>query len=522
MAEPLLLPGLGPTRTVAFGGGRPDDFVAGIQAEIRELYRADGVPWVLGYSGGKDSTLTTQLVWGAVAGLPPEQRTKTIHVITTDTGVENPVISAWVSRSLTHMREAAAAQGLPFEVHQLRPKVEDAFWTCLIGRGYAAPRPKFRWCTERLKIRPSNKFIRDVVAAHGEVILVLGIRKKESTSRALSMARHERGRVRERLSPNGSLPNSLVYSPIEALDTDEVWTLLMQYPNPWNQTNKDLLAIYQGASADSECPLVVDTSTPTCGDSRFGCWTCTMVSADKSMQAMISNDEEKEWMLPLLRLRDALDIADDRHLRDFRRSNGSLLLFNDRLVHGPYTQQAREDWLRRLLHAQTWIRAHGPDHVRDIELVSQEELCEIRRIWVLDKHEVEDSLPGIYLAETGESYPGPPLDSFLAFDADSMEVLREVCGDDEEMFLGVRALLGVERKFRTHSRRAGLFPALEKVARQFSYADEEEALAVARRRAELGRTTEPDEDQLALFDPDAPAWPPPSRPAASQPPQDQR
>ena len=70
--------------------------------------------------------------------------------------------------------------------------------------------------------------------------------------------------------------------------------------------------MYQGASEGGECPLVVDTSTPSCGDSRFGCWVCTLVEKDKSMHAMIQNDAEKEWMLPLLELRNELDPAQDR------------------------------------------------------------------------------------------------------------------------------------------------------------------------------------------------------------------
>ncbi|MEU2357711.1 hypothetical protein ABZ599_32855 [Streptomyces misionensis] len=163
------------------------------------------------------------LVWMALAGLPPAERTKVVHVISTDTGVENPVVAAWVNASLDSMRRAAAEQGLPIEAHRLTPAVEDSFWLCLIGRGYAAPRPKFRWRTERLKVKPSNAFIRAVVAAFGEVILVLGTRKAESRARARTMTRYEKRRVRDRLSPNGSLPNSLVYSPIEDLSNDEVW-----------------------------------------------------------------------------------------------------------------------------------------------------------------------------------------------------------------------------------------------------------------------------------------------------------
>ncbi|MFD8387397.1 DNA phosphorothioation system sulfurtransferase DndC [Streptomyces sp. NPDC059679] len=466
-------------------GGRPmRDVVQELLDEIRELYQADDVPWVVGYSGGKDSTLVLMLVWMALAGLPIEQRTKTVYVISTDTLVENPVVAAWANRSLDAMRAAAAEQDLPIEPHRLTPKTEDTFWVNLIGRGYAAPRPKFRWCTERLKIRPSNDFIQRVVSQHGQVILVLGIRKTESQARGRAMRRHEKGRVRDRVSPHGSLPNSLVYSPIEAFTTDEVWMALMQYRNPWGHSNKDLLAMYRGASADNECPLVVDTSTPSCGDSRMGCWTCTMVEHDKSLAAMVTNDEELHWMEPLLDLRDALDIEDDRHLRDFRRMNGSLLIHRDRLVHGPYLQSAREDWLRRLLRAQTWIRAKGPDYVRDLTLITLDELHLIRRIWVFDKHEIEDSLPLIYEEETGEPFPGRTLDESISFNAaqSMIEVLREVCGEDEQHYFLARALLETHRTYNTMQRRAGLLGALEDVLKKHSFDDEEQALAFAQSR----------------------------------------
>src|SRR5205823_11152665 len=135
------------------------------------------------YSGGKDSSAALQLVWNAVRELPAERRTKAIHVITTDTLVEQPLVAAWVDTSQARMREAARAQGLPFTPHKLVPEVEDSFWVNLIGKGYPAPRLKFRWCTERLKIRPSNKFIRDVARSSGEAILVLGTRKAESATR---------------------------------------------------------------------------------------------------------------------------------------------------------------------------------------------------------------------------------------------------------------------------------------------------------------------------------------------------
>ncbi|MEU9194985.1 DNA phosphorothioation system sulfurtransferase DndC [Streptomyces hundungensis] len=503
MTIPLNIP-ITPVRRLPFQGRSLSEVTAELTGEIRELYTADEVPWVIGYSGGKDSTAVLQLIWLALQQLPAEQRTKQVHVISTDTLVENPVVAAWVNTSLSTMRQAAAEQGLPIEPHALRPEIKDTFWVNLIGRGYPAPRPKFRWCTERLKIKPSNSFIRNVVAAHGEAIMVLGIRKAESQARARAMEKHEKHRVRDRLSPNANLPNSLVYSPVEDWTNDDVWEFLMQVPNPWGYNNHDLLTMYQGASDDGECPLVVDSTTPSCGSSRFGCWTCTLVEQDKSMTAMIRNDEEKEWMTPLLELRDKLDapfgyIEDpsdpelpagkkipyprtDKPARDFRRMNGKVMLFNDGAIHGPYLQSYREDWLRELLEAQTWIRTNAPQHVNNITLITPEELDEIRRIWVFDKHEVEDSLPRIYKEATGEDFPGGPLDDQLVMGANEMEILKEVCDDDLLHYNMVRELLSVERKYRTMTRRAGLFQALEEAVKKGYYEDHDDALAFAQRK----------------------------------------
>jgi DNA sulfur modification protein DndC len=456
--------------------------VDALVSQAQQLYRADDVPWVVGYSGGKDSTAVLQIVWLALADLPAEQRQKPVHVISTDTLVENPVVAAWVTHSLDVMRAAAEESGLPIKPHRLTPAVTDTFWVNLIGRGYPAPRPKFRWCTERLKIKPSNSFIRDMVRAHGEAILVLGTRKAESSGRSHRMTELEARRMRDLLSPNNSLPNCLVYSPVEDWSNDDVWTFLMQVGNPWGYSNKELLTMYQGASPDGECPLVVDASTPSCGDSRFGCWTCTLVDKDKSMAAMIQNDEEKEWMLPLLDLRNALDVPGDRHLRDFRRMNGSVQLFHGKPIPGPYTQSSREEWLRRLLEAQAFIRAEGPEYMRSLELITLAELEEVRRIWVVEKHEFEDHLPVIYAQTLGEPYPGRPLDEHLPLGPEMIEMLREVIGEDRLHFELVRELLDIEQRYRAQARRAGLFDSLERALRRGFYDDEDDATERAQQR----------------------------------------
>jgi len=480
-----------------------------IKEEIRDLYLSDGVPWVVGYSGGKDSTATLQLIWLALTELPADQRSKPVHVIATDTLVENPVVAAWVNRSLGRMQEAAKQQQLPIHPHRLTPQISNTFWVNLIGKGYPAPRQKFRWCTERLKIQPSNEFILSVVRENGEAILTLGTRKSESAARGRNMAHHEKKAVRDRLTPNASLTNCMIYTPIEDWSNDDVWMFLMRVANCWGHSNKDLMGMYRGASEDGECPLVVDTSTPSCGNSRFGCWVCTLVDEDKSMGAMIRNDSEKEWMLPLLDLRNELDFRSeearqrDRQRRDFRRITGQLTYYKNvngepQLVPGPYVQDAREYWLRRVLQAQREVRQRAPEGLEDIELISHEELEEIRRIWVVEKHEIEDRLPKIYAEEVGEPYPGEPIDDNLIFDSDTLDVLREACGGDNLHFEMVRNLLDAERRYRTMASRRGLFGELEQIIRRCFYEDEADAMsrAEAKHAAKQGQFVHQDDNGL--------------------------
>lgn len=441
-----------------------------LTAEIQELYCQDEIPWIIGVSWGKDSSCVLQLIWNAIAALPAEKRTKTIYVISTDTLVENPIVSVWVRKSLKQLTKAASKYNMPFQANLLKPEVKNTFWVCLMGKGYPAPRNKFRWCTERMKIQPANEFIRKTVRSHGETILVLGTRKTESANRAATMKKHEQKRKRDRLSPNSRLPNSLIYTPIEDWRTDEVWMYLMQWENPWGGNNKDLFRMYRGATADNECPLVVDTSTPSCGDSRFGCWVCTMVNKDKSMEAMIQNDEEKEWLQPLLDIRNDLDVKNDRHRRDFRRLYGKVELFERNAdgktsiepIPGPYTKKWREYWLNKVLEAQVKVRENAPQEFKDIELITQEELSEIRRIWLEEKHEFDDSLPRIYQEVMGEDFQDIRLgvdESLLG--ADEWEILQEICEDEMQLELMAK-LLDTERQFHLLTRRLGIYESLEK------------------------------------------------------------
>ena len=465
------------------------DVIEGLKETIRNLYLADDIPWVIGYSGGKDSTATLQLVWLALQEMDREKLKKTVHIINTDTLVESPIIEKWVENALDIMQKSADEQNLPFITHRLTPEVNNTFWVNLIGRGYPFPRKKLRWCTDRLKIQPVNNFIKNKIAEHGEIILVIGTRKAESSNRAKTMAKYEKLRVRELLSPNPTLANELVFSPLEDWKDDDVWVFLMQYRNPWGLSNHELQTLYMSATEDNECPMMTDKNLPSCGKSRFGCWVCTMVEKDKSMEAMIANDDEKAWMTALLEFRNLFgDEEKDRERRSFRKMQGYLTGSYERLHHGPYLKEIREQWLKRLLEIQKDINENGPEEFSDLELISIEELREIRRIWVNEKHEFDDSLPEIYESVIGVKFEDPEWIANEAFGKDEWDVLKQVCNDlypDEELsFEMMYSLIDIEASINSVNERKGILNSLESCIRKTFYSNEADATSYYREQLE--------------------------------------
>lgn len=332
-------------------------------------------PWILGFSGGKDSTMLLQLVWYAIASLKPAERKRPIHIICNNTLVENPKILTYVEKVLKQISKAATKQKMPFTVNQTTPRLEDSFWVNMIGKGYPAPNSKFRWCTERLKISPTSRFILDKINEEGEVIILLGTRSDESSNRAKSMKKYEikGSRLRKHI-----FPNSYVFAPIKDVVTEEVWQYLLSAKSPWGSQNRDLVTLYGNASG-GDCPLVTDISTPSCGNSRFGCWVCTVVSKDKSMEGLIENGEE--WLEPLLDIRDFLAHTIDRKRPDYdpfeyrmnkRRNNADGI--------GPYQPKWRKYLLEQILKAQKIIQKEQPNMV----LISNQELVAIQVTWYRD------------------------------------------------------------------------------------------------------------------------------------------
>jgi DNA sulfur modification protein DndC len=345
-----------------------------IKAEY--LSTSQGFPWIVGFSGGKDSTLVTHGVFQALEETPPSLRTREIHIVSNDTMVESPLVLAHLDRSSRDIEAGAEALGLPIQIARTKPELDKTFWTLLIGKGYPTPNQQMRWCTDRLKIQPTSEYIKANIEKSSSAIVVLGVRKSESNTRLQSINKHS-NLENSNLTPHGSLIGAFIFRPIVDLTTDEVWEILGSQEAPWGGNHKGLIQLYRDAEG-GECPVVLSKDeAPGCGtnSSRFGCWTCTVVEKDKSLQGFV--DSGKEIYRPLIDFRNWLvSIRNNPEYRSALRRNGRLQFdLNGRHIPGPFTIQARHEILERLLETE---RAFGS------KLIQDDEIEMIRNIWTAE------------------------------------------------------------------------------------------------------------------------------------------
>jgi DNA sulfur modification protein DndC len=441
-------------------------------AEIQQTYRSDNRPWVVGFSGGKDSTTVLELVYLAMVKLKPEERHKPLFVVSSDTLVETPVVVNLVKETLQQINETAAQEGIPMTAHQVYPNPKETFWVNLLGKGYPAPTTRFRWCTERLKITPINRFILDKISKYQEVIIVLGSRRQESTARAQSLKKKQRLEG-SRLAKH-TLPSAYIYTPIETWSNDDVWEFLLSVPRPWGGDNQELFKLYKDSNA-GECPLVLDTSTPSCGNSRFGCWVCTVVHKDRAMEGMIESGET--WLQPLLDFRNELANTTNpekkNEFRNFKRRTGKVTYVkgsidneeNKEVKHipGPYWLTQRQKWLKELLILEKQFQAQG----YDLKLLTEPELHQIRKEWIDDPNEPDwaDSLPRIYQEVYGRDLNWVENDagSFTKPDAELLEELETKYAAPAPMIM---KLLELELTMDGLSKRSGIFQKIEAILTQ--------------------------------------------------------
>ena len=359
------------------------DIVARLEA-VREVMLAEyrkkhSDPWIVAYSGGKDSTLLLHLTWEIMLSLPPEERRREIHVMANDTLVESPLVIQHLKKSLSIIRKSASKASLPVRVTMTKPYVDQTFWVNLIGRGYIPPTRNFRWCTDRMKILPTERLLEKLMLAHKRAVLLVGTRKSESQNRRRNMNKH--GVKAHNMNPHGSIKGCRMFAPLADLLDEDVWMILMQLKPPWGGSHRDLVTLYRNAGG-GECPLVLSKEdAPSCGTTspRFGCWTCTVVKKDRSLRGLIDaghEDEEKlealadfrEWLIDLR--------ENDGNRCDFRRDGRTKRRSDGSIVYGPFKLSVRKQILGGLQELQCTI---------EDELISQSELELIEEIWDRDQ-----------------------------------------------------------------------------------------------------------------------------------------
>lgn len=357
-----------------------ENIVADIKAEY--LSETQRYPWIIGFSGGKDSTLVAHAVFDALLAVTPSDRTRDVHMVSNDTLVESPLVIAHMSTVQKQIENAAKNLGLPITVVTTHPDTEKTFWSLLIGKGYPSPNQSMRWCTDRLKIQPTSTYILNNISKHGAAIVVLGVRKDESNSRRNSIDKFQ-NMENSNLTPHSALPGAFIYRPIVDLTLDDVWEILGKNPPPWGGTHDNLIQLYRDAGG-GECPVVLSQEeAPGCGtsSSRFGCWTCTVVEKDKSLQGFI--DVGNHHFKALVDFRDWLkEIRNKPEHRQVERRNGRMQFdLAGKHIPGPFTIQARKMILDRLLETENEFgnKLISKEEIDIIESTWAEELLKIKK-----------------------------------------------------------------------------------------------------------------------------------------------
>ncbi len=336
-------------------------------------------PWVVAYSGGKDSTLLLQLTWEVLASLPKSDRRRQVYVVGNDTLVESPLVIQHLRTTMDTIGKAAAVNELPISVQITKPHIDQTFWVNVIGRGYIPPTRNFRWCTDRVKIIPTSRLLKRLVRMHKRAVLLVGTRKSESANRRRNMMKHSVSGTT--MNPHSSVDGCRMFAPLAELEDEDVWLILMQRKPPWGGTHRNLITLYRNASG-GECPLVLTKAdAPSCGTTspRFGCWTCTVVKKDRSLRGVIDSGHEdaqalaylfdyREW---LIRMRE-----DDSNRQPTRRDGNSKSRADGTRVMGPFTLNVRKKILQKL-------RILENDTGR--KLISESEIDVIRDIWRRDQ-----------------------------------------------------------------------------------------------------------------------------------------
>ena len=336
--------------------------IEALDATTEALEANNSSNWIVGFSGGKDSTALLKIFHSAYKRA--NQKPNNIDVIYCDTGVENILLDDYIKRLFRRLRSEAREKQLPFRYVLLKAPVHERYFVKVIGRGYPTPTNNFRWCTKNMRIKPVENFI-SRMSAKSDAIVSLGLRVDESEQRKRSINRSGGGMWQEQIEGKR---NSRLFLPIINCTVPDVWDIVYMFSSPKSIRPEELEIMYRNASG--ECPIIKAPTSPPCGAGRFGCWTCTVVRKDHSAIKLI--DAGYSELQPFLDFRNWLsEIRNDPFRRWPERRNGSEGL-------GPFTLAARKEILFRLAKLQVSTQR---------QLISNSELSAIYSYWDEDRGE---------------------------------------------------------------------------------------------------------------------------------------
>jgi len=292
-----------------------------IEKEIAEV--AQRVEFIaVTFSGGKDSTALSFALLSAFRNC--KNKPKKVWILYVNTLVDPPPLLQTAQRSLRIFENLGKTIGLPIVPQILTPVLKDRFWVLLIGKGYPPPSARFRWCSERLKIRPVRNFLRQIEEKYREFPLVLtGIRLKEGSNRKKNISKRL---TKDKWMKYEGLKSCSVYAPLLYLNTNEIWEYIEYNEKKWGVSMQHLKQLY---SVDSN----------NVNGFRTGCWVCTLIKRDQSLEKFA---ETKPELIPLIEFRKfLLEIRDNKELRDKVEKNGKRYL-------GPLNMETRKEILKRL------------------------------------------------------------------------------------------------------------------------------------------------------------------------------
>lgn len=261
---------------------------------------------------------------------------------------------------------------------------------------------------------------------------------------------------------NGRDPlKKYIYSPLSEIENKDVWEYLLKNDgqSAWGTDNRYLFSLYQGEEMGEEQSVVGEVNKDKIaitGNSRFGCWCCTMVKEDKSLKNFI--DHGSTELIPLREYRNWLvELRRTPEARDYRRRNGAVYLMkNGEFGRGPFTLETRKEMLRRLLQLQ---KSSG------FELISVEELKFIDKVWEQEGDLTCRAVVDIYFEVMGERLPWDQYKK-AKYDHETLGTIHDLCEKHDVPFDLMSRLMSAVDNSKLYTRSSETAKEVEKVLNQ--------------------------------------------------------